>query len=280
MPLPPLRNPAAWVALVANPGLKGFSSEELTTKFHFCRRTTPTRVRDILAKELWVRLERRAKAYLGRYAASDRQEICDDAMDHLLEGLMHRNSSDGIFLRACFARTVFVRTVDAERRWLRRHNRTAELDELHHFKDTSIEGDAELQLMLRQIRETITSPGALAGFDEIVYGIPQDASVPASTQRRHRAEAKDIILGDFSEGFMHFATDKPAPTAPLSLPPGMTVEEYCLLAFALDSGPYPSDANIERWCSRVPQFEGVIRRCAEGMRLEWTDVHAGHPVDA
>jgi len=77
---------------------------------------------------------------------------------------------------------------------------------------------------------------------------------------------------------MQFATERPQSEAPLSLPPGMTIEEYCLLAFALDSGPNPSDANIERWCSRVPQFAGVIRRCADGMRLEWADVHAGHPV--
>ena len=60
--------------------------------------------------------------------------------------------SDGKHLAKAFARTVFVRTLDAERRWLRKNNRTAELDELLllHLRDTSIEGDPELQLLIQQ----------------------------------------------------------------------------------------------------------------------------------
>jgi hypothetical protein len=285
MPLPALNNTAAWDAFVDKPDLTGVTPEQLTAALNDVRAETPKRKReeDFLFDTLKKRIDKQSKYGLGGYNDATRRRIAEAAADKLVDGALTPGSSINRGLRTVFNATVEGRRIDAQRQWTRKKANEPDIDyadELPDVVDPTTVDEADFRIFLQQVRARIPWPEIQAAFDELAYGIPQSADIPERTRKRRRAEARDIVKGFLTEGFMQERFPETSPTAAPPLNgPQTSKEEICLIGFSLDC-PKPTDGDVERWCGYFPQYEDSIRRCAKFMRLDVAQVLALDIADA
>jgi hypothetical protein len=159
-------------------------------------------------------------------------------------------------LRTAFYVTVRARRFDALKS--RKSDIAEFLGDLPDVPDPAAESAAETMIAYNQVLQKLRHQRHRDAIILSVTDIESEAKLTERTRRRHKTEAAEQVKEMFDPKKSKFFTFEPS-TPLISILPGVTSQQICLLGFELDC-PGATDADVARWSADFPKFASAIQR--------------------